>query len=77
MKVFNTVDKCDDNYVANGVEMERKHQVECGGDGKAVSEAFRAEVKLPLNEEALGTALPREGQRLEKVKEAVKEAACV
>lgn len=65
------MDKCDDNYVANSVEMERKHQVECGGDGKVVLEAFRAEEKLQL------TALPCEPQQLEKVKEAVKEVACV
>lgn len=53
--------------------MYRKHQVGHGTDGKVVLEAFRAEVKLQLNEETLGTALPCEPHQLEKVK----EVACV
>lgn len=69
---LDTVDKCD-NYVANSGEMGRKHKIECGADGKVVLEASREEVKLQLNEEALGAAPPHEPQQLEKVK----KEACV
>lgn len=53
--------------------MERKHQIECGADGKLVLEASREKVKLQLNEEALGAAPPCEQRQLEKVK----KEACV
>lgn len=67
------MDKCDNNYVANSGEMERKHQIECGADGKVVLEASREEVKPAKCKEALGAAPPREPQQLEKVK----KEACV
>lgn len=67
------MDKCDNNYVANSGEIERKHQIECGADGKLVLEASREKVKLQLNEEALRAAPPCELWQLEKMK----KEACV
>lgn len=72
-KNFNTVDKRNNNYVANSGKIEKKHQIECGADGKVVSEVSRKEVKLQLNEDALRAAPPRGPQQLEKMK----EEACV